>query len=108
MIDQIETYLSLDSDKLFLTIADSLASGASTEAPSSDAGRAWFEKNKVRFKKAVCGTNVVKVYLESEKANNRVLLVAAIADMVAGACGAIPPVTVAVLLVKEGLDSLCS
>src|SRR4051812_46788733 len=76
-----------------------MASGASTEVPSSDAGRAWFEKNKNKFKKTVCGSNVVKGYLEADKTHNRVLLVAAIADLIVTACGGIPPITVAVLLV---------
>jgi len=68
----------------------------------------WLAENKVHLKQKICKNEYVKLHMNSNKIEDRVILISAIIDLISSMCIGISPVTVAVLLVKEGINSLCS
>jgi hypothetical protein len=104
LIREIESQLSLDTDLLLRMLGAELALGA-TPGSSRD-GRVILENAKRTLRERVCADGRVS---EAHRAtgNSRVLLVAAVLDCIAGAVTGVSPITVSVLLVKEGIESLC-
>lgn len=70
-------------------------------------GKDWFRGHSTALRAAVCGSNFVAAYRSSKRTHDRVLLVAAIADLVASVTGGVTAISVAVLIAKEGLDTFC-
>jgi hypothetical protein len=103
MGEKIEQLLAMNDADLFMILAGALPPEGSAAAPSVERARKWFQENTAQFRQVICGSHVVKTYLESERADNRILLVAAIADLIASICTGIAAITVAVMIVKEGL-----
>ncbi len=71
------------------------------------AGKHWFRTHYTELQAAVCRSNFVDAYRSSKRTHDRVLLVAAIADLIASITGGVTAISVAVLIVKEGLDTFC-
>ena len=101
---EIESQLSLDTDVLLIMLGSSHALGASPETPRD--GKAILKNAKKALRSQICSSeNVRRAYASTE--NSKVLLVSAVIDCIAGAVTGVSPITVAVLLVKEGIDELC-
>ena len=73
-----------------------------------DAGRRWWEENREEIKNRLCGSVVVKVYLSNPSNENRLLIAAAMCDLLAGTLGSVSPMTVVALIFHEGVETLCS
>lgn len=101
---EIESQLTLDTDLLLQILGSSLSIGASP-GTSTD-GRAILANVKRTHRERICAD--VKVQAARKySTHSKVLLVAAVVDCIAGAVTGVSPITVAVLIVREGLDSLC-
>jgi len=70
------------------------------------AGRAWLMSRRDALAAVICPNTVVKALLRDDGAK-RAILVAKVFDLVASLHWGVSPATVAVLLVKEGVNSLC-
>ena len=104
VIREIESQLSLDTDLLLRMLGSSQSIGA-TPGTSRD-GKVILENAKRTLRDRICvNENVRKTHDLS--ADSRVQLVAAILDCIAGVVVGVSPITVAVLLVKEGVSNLC-
>lgn len=104
ILKEIESQLSLDSELLYRIIGASQSIGA-TPGTARD-GKVIIENAKRTLKERICtASNVQTVYKTSQ--NSKVQLAAAILDCIAGAVSGVSPITVAVLLTKEGINLLC-
>lgn len=101
---EIESQLSLDPDLLLRVLGASQTLGA-TPGTSRD-GRVILENAKRTLRDRLCASELVRTTHDGAS-NTKVQLVAAVIDVVAGAVAGVSPITVAVLLVKEGLGTLC-
>lgn len=104
VLREIESQLSMDSELLLRMLGASHSLGA-TPGTIRD-GKAILENAKRSFKQQVCADPKVQSTYRAS-GNSKVLLAAAVLDCIAGAVTGVSPITVAVLLVKEGLGSLC-
>ena len=78
-----------------------------SSALQASRGRAGFKRISPELFNAIC---IKWQYCEKKESSplvDRVALVAMVADAIAGYCGAFPPLTIAVLLVKMGLSRFC-
>ena len=87
---------------------DSSAGMAISPVDPEDAGETWFAKSKSKLRETICQSQSVTTYLECPKRWDEAVLVAAIADLISSLCVGVSPVTVAALVLKKGLHTLCS
>jgi len=104
IIREIESQISLDSDLLFKMLGAQQAQGASPGTGRD--GRSILENAKRILRDRVCADLRIRE-LHTATGNTRVQLAAAVLDCIAGAVNGVSPITVSVLLVKEGLGALC-
>lgn len=101
---EIKSQLSLDTN-LLLEILGSSSSHGATPGTSRD-GRAILENAKRNLKSRICSDEAVrKAYSASD--SSKFQLVAALVDCIVGFVHGVSPITVSVLLVREGVGSLC-
>jgi hypothetical protein len=84
-----------------------LAAPKLSKAGYAAKGRAGFKRIAPDLFKVICIKWQYCEKKENSLAADRIALVAVVADAIAGYCGAIPPLTIAVLLVKMGLSRFC-
>lgn len=60
------------------------------------------------IKESICSNDYITKLAESKSYEDKVILVSAIADLIAATVIGISPITVAALLVKQGVPSLCN
>ena len=101
---EIESQLSLDTDLLLRMLGAAHALGA-TPGTSRD-GKVILENARRTLRKRICTDPKVQA-AHAGATNTKVQLVAAVIDCIAGAVTGVSPITVSVLLVKEGLETLC-
>ncbi|MTD47337.1 hypothetical protein GKE82_24330 [Conexibacter sp. W3-3-2] len=104
--DDLQRLLDLDDDLLLVQLADDVAAGVGPLDPDRKRriAKAWLDAQEDRLRDAVCSDPRVS----AARADGEALLIAAaIADLVAPLFGGPPAATVAVLLVRRGLDRLC-
>lgn len=101
---EIESQLSLDTDLLLRMLGASHAIGA-TPGTSRD-GRVILDNARRTLRARICSDKRVRSTHEAA-GNTKVQLVAAILDCIGGTVTGVSPITVSVLLVKEGLEALC-
>jgi hypothetical protein len=101
---EIERQLRLDNNTLLLLLASETI--GATEPTSRD-GRVILDNVKRNYRRKICEDERVRK-AHSLTDNSRVLLVSALLDCIGGAITGVSPITVCVLLVKEGLDTLCA
>jgi hypothetical protein len=104
VIREIESQLSMDADLLLRMLGAAQTLGA-TPSTSRD-GKAILANAKRTLRERICADKAVHS-AHRAAGNSRVLLVAAVVDCIAGAVTGVSPITVAVLLVKEGLGTMC-
>ena len=109
---EIERQLSQTDDLLFEELGEVLRKkslGASPASPEKnrDTGYSWFVRNKSLLAQTVCPHPIIQSFRTSDDENRRVELVAAIADLLLERYGGLPVVTIAVILVHEGIEQLC-
>ena len=104
LLEEIERQLSMDTDRLFRMLASENSLGASPG--TSRDGKAILENARRTFRQKICSDERVR-YAHGLAEGSKVQSVAAILDCVSGSISGVSPVTVAVLLVKEGVEALC-
>ena len=104
VLREIESQLTVDTDLLLRMLGSSQSMGA-TPASSRD-GKMILENAKRTLRETICADKSVKA-IHATSANAKVQLAAAILDCIAGVVISVSPITVSVLLVKEGIDTLC-
>jgi hypothetical protein len=101
--------LSLDEDALLERLAEEVivAAGPLDRERKRQLARVWLDAQRTRLREAVCG-HAIAQDIASRKDDDLVDSLAALADLVASVTGKLPAATVAVLLVRSGLDRLCA
>lgn len=112
--DQIDNLFKMSDDELWMTIGNSAISAGIHKSilPESDAlkaGKLWFDLNRDAIRTRVCGSWVAALLSQGGDSQQIELtfLAAAIADLIAGACLGVSPLTVAVMITRLGIKSLC-
>ncbi len=101
-LEEAESLLKLSEDELFKRIAE----GDQEQAFPMDMirwGRDRYQAVKDRYRETICNNPAVVAVWNSENGARRATVVCAIAD----AISQIPAMTIATLIVKEGLDVYC-
>ena len=109
--EQAKRYLAMKQDELYALIPIYLPEYDGVAfAPQAQiqAGRAFFERILRGLRKAVCEDFDWPSKRNDPGFSDTVNLVAAIADNISTYVGSVPPFLIASLLVRKGLDSLCS
>ena len=111
--EQISNMLQLSPEQLYVVLGNALTGHVENISPDDEhfqakIGQAWFASNLKTLQQAVCGSPSIRSIMKDERVEDRILLVSAIVDLLLGVSGIVSPVTVAVLIVKEGLETFCS
>ena len=78
-----------------------------TDAEREEAGRSWIQMHLHDLRRLICSSLLYQTYASSKRAQDRVMLVAAIADLITSITSGLAAVSVAVLIVRESLISFC-
>lgn len=111
---RLKAKLSLSESALLEEIGASVArtEGFDLSALRPDAlrekGQRWLELQNANLTRKICKDWNFSEKIKDPRYQDSVILSAAIADLIAGMFKLVPPVTVAVLLVKRGLERLCA
>lgn len=105
---QVASLIDLEENALLLRLADEVALGLGPLDPDRkrSIARAWFGAQRERLRVVICADPQIRALRESTS-GDRVALAAALADLVATLTGNLGAATVAVLIVRTGIDSLC-
>lgn len=101
----------LTESELLIKIGMDLAENEMLIAPLSKEallkkGKNWFEKNYKNFGKTICLNEKVKSFSNYSDTDTPTILTA-IADLISSICIGVSPFTVAQLILKRGLNTLC-
>jgi|SRR5271165_742196 len=109
LIDDIDTLLRLPTNHLFAQIgSSSLEDGLGmADADNVEKGQTWFAKHRKQLQERICDSHLAALTRSQPNRWDNVLLVAAIADLISGICTGVSPFTVAALIIKQGISSLC-
>ena len=112
MPESIAELMTLSEDELLQRLGFELEQAAPGIKPltlqeRSQEARHWLAKNRSRIANMVCNDPRTKAFQSSSRTQDRVQLAAGVLDVLAALAGIVGPATVAVLLAKEGLDTLC-
>jgi hypothetical protein len=104
IVREIENQLSLDSELLYRMLGASQSLGA-TPGTARD-GKVMLANTQRNLRDRICADkNIERIYKAAQ--HSKVQLAAAVLDCIAGAVTGVSPITVAVLIVKEGVHLLC-
>jgi hypothetical protein len=104
-ISEISTKLQLLDKDLYADLGKS----SNHQMSPSDAvrrGIALYKNIKNKIQPSICTNDTIKQHFNDD--HEKVVLISSVADLVSGLFFEISPITVAVLLVKEGLNSYCA
>lgn len=107
---EVESLLGQDEKSLYAALgAELIGPQAFPTDPGMliAAARGWLADRKSSIEVAVCLNARVKDLVTNSRKRDRILLVSAVADLISSVVSGVSPVTVSVLLVKEGLETLC-
>lgn len=111
----IETLFRIDGSQLFERLVRDLEEHAVARFPPGPSpedlrriARRLLRRIKDSLRDKVCTNNKFMDLWRSERTYDRVILAAAIADLVASLGFGVAPAVVGVLIVKEGVESLCT
>ncbi|WP_128576081.1 hypothetical protein [Paraburkholderia nemoris] len=99
----ISEKLNLSEDELLRELATGVSKGASA-TDLAKRGKEIYGNLKSKLQEKICRSELVRKTFEN---GDRVALVAALLDCVAGSITGVSPVTFCVLLAREGVSSLC-
>jgi hypothetical protein len=107
--EQVASLLDLDEAELLVRLADEVVLGVGPLDPDRkrSVAQAWIDAQRERLRAAICGDLRIRVLRETAS-DDRVDLAAAVADLAATVTGKLAAATVAVLMVRTGLDNLCA
>ena len=113
MQPDIDALMALDEEALLAQLGKELAPpgfGSSPRTPVRNrlTGKQWMVDNRIKLAKLICSSTQYDSTLPvSNSTMRRAELVAVIADIISSQFIGIPVFIVSVLLVKEGLHTLC-
>ena len=87
---------------------DSLGASHFDDEELENIGRRWYSQKLQKLRKLICENENTIAYIQENKNNKRMQVVAALADLILGVVGVVPPTTVSLLIINQGLDELCS
>jgi hypothetical protein len=100
-----------DSDLFDLALAEiegpSFRKGSEGEDEKRSRVEKWISDHWVHFQASLCNDEVVVLLDPPETVKEKVLIIAAVADCIAGAVTGISPVTASALIVNYGIRKLC-
>ena len=106
-------YLRMAPDDLDISIGTSLLEGslgakAPTDAEKRSAASQWFAANLERFRKNVCGSELIRKKLFGNNQQDRNILFGTVIDILAKLGGfPVPVAAIAAKLIHYELDQLC-
>lgn len=103
---EIENLLSKNTDELYMLLGEDGASGVIGFDPIKK-GKEMYQNIIIAIQLTLCDDKRIREMFDKPQTYNRVILVSSIADLIAQFGLPISPFTVAVLCVKEGLDTVC-
>lgn len=103
----------VEIDQLYCNVGSSLTPPSLGVRPPTTKereglGREWLRDKMESLREVICSSNIVRLHQDSDRVKNRVVLAAAIADMIASYVSGIAGASVAVLIVREGIDTWCN
>lgn len=105
---EILSTLSLTEEEMFEKIGIEISSGQDAFPPEKQelirTGKRWWTHRKEHLLNSVCSSDVIKSIFES---GDELALVVAVLDLISGIVTGVSPATVAVLIVKLGLEKAC-
>lgn len=107
---EIDFYLSLEADALLIMLGQSSTGVLGAEfspATAKKRGTAWVKGAREHLRKKICDEWSYSAKRNDERLRDNVILATAIGDLVITAAKNIPPLAIACLLIKMGLDELC-
>lgn len=109
---ELARVLDLDDKALLAELGASLAGPLAAPMPKHEAirrAKAWLKDKRADLVSTVCTSRRIQELCNTEDSlSNRSTLVLAVADLVMTVIGNLPVLTVAALLVREGLNSICA
>lgn len=112
---QKELYSALNKDikSLYIDLGKEIFSSEFSLKPLSieeyiESANNWLNENHCKLKKVICSNKKIIQLVNNPKTNSRIVLAAAILDLILDISIGVSPITVAALIVNEGLDTLCS
>jgi hypothetical protein len=105
--DRVAALVDVDEDTLLVMLADAVVLGVGPLDPERkrSLGRAWLDAQRDRLREVVCGKRGAA--FREVASSDAIAAAAGVADLVATVTGKLPAATVATLLVRSGLGSLC-
>lgn len=109
--ERTEELLRSSEDELYLALGRQLYGTPAFPPQSShlrQMAKQWLAANHEALRQAVCGSKRCKdLAAQDLKTHEQVVLATAIADLISHVTLGVAPVTVAVLLVRQGVHHLC-
>ncbi len=109
--NEIARLLSTDREVILCELGALLATpGVVPHQPSKlkSIAQQWLSEKKEDLRVLLCKNDRIRMLVNKANTHERrVTLATAVADLIAASIIGLPPATVAVLLVLEGLDTLC-
>ena len=110
--NEISRLLQLSNDDIFAEIGQQVISRRvllPTRLELINEAKRWFEERRSNIIRKVCKSKRIKDLVNRSSAEStRLYLISAVADVILSATGNVAPLTVAVLLVRQGVKSLCA
>lgn len=106
----IRGLLEKDFDELYVDIGRELYGSAAFPPPLNQlrqVARVWLQKKRTEIAKVVCLNETIRMLISNQATTDRIVLVTAVSDLIVSIVIGVSPITVGVLLVKEGLKTLC-
>ena len=108
LIQEIVSTLSLKEEEIFEKIGIEASSVQGAFPPSKQEliaiGKRWWTYHKEQLTNSICDSEAVK---KAYNSSDELAVLAAVLDLISGIAIGISPITVAVLLVKLGIDKTC-
>jgi hypothetical protein len=109
---KMQDAINTSADKLYEDIGRSISVGIDLGEVDPEElrerGIRWFAKRKKELQEKVCNGYIAEVVLQEGRSWDQTLLLAAVADLIASLVVGVSPITVAALILKEGLHQFCS
>jgi hypothetical protein len=71
-------------------------------------GKRWYKDNSAKIKQAICNSFFIKAYLKSERIKNRLIIICALGDVLSPIFKDKPVLSIASLVITEGLETICN
>jgi hypothetical protein len=107
----IDDLFSQDIDDIYAEVGSQLVGEQMFTLPRErliEIAQRWLGDQRSQIAEKVCPSDIVLLLTsEDPTTQNRILLVTSIADLISSLVFTVSPVTVSVLVIKEGLSLLC-